>query len=252
MAKITGIGLISGIDIYTTDTIPQHQVGTIVWDSNSGKAYRYALIGASALVMGNLLQEAVRDTTYENMVLGTAAVAGDPSLQITNGTATITSANFAGGQIHSYTAGGVAVGDEYTITAITGTLTTGGALNVFLDNPVRTAATTSSTWVMKRSQWSGVIQFPATTPTGIAAGVAIVANTASTASVLQYGWVQTHGPAAVLSDGSTFAVGSAVGTPSGTAGCITVYAAATTKQVVGIAREAAASGKAIAVHLTID
>lgn len=252
MAKVTGIGLISGIDLYTTDTIPTHTVGTIVWDGNSGKAYRYALIGAVALVMGNLLQEAVEDTSYENMALGTAAVVGDASLQITNGTATITSKQFEGGSILSYTAGTVAVGDEYTIVGVTGTLTTGGALNVFLDNPVRTAATTSSKWVMKRSVWSGVIQFPATTPTGIAAGVAIVANAASTSTVLQYGWVQTHGPAAVLSDGSTFAVGSAVGTPSGTAGCITVYAAATTKQVVGIAREAAASAHAISVHLTID
>src|ERR1700755_3379978 len=108
--------------------------------------------------MGNLRQESVEDTTYENMAVGTAAAAGDAYLQVTNGTATITSAQFVGGSLSVYTAGTVAIGDEYTITAITGTLTTGGALKVYTDRPLRSAFTTSAKVVMKRSPWSGVIQ----------------------------------------------------------------------------------------------
>ena len=68
MAKVTGIGLVSGIDLYTVDSTPNHQIGQIVWDGNAGKAFRYALVGASNLVMGNLLQGAVRDTQFENVL----------------------------------------------------------------------------------------------------------------------------------------------------------------------------------------
>ncbi len=249
MASITGLTILTPADLYTSTATPGDQltVGQMAWDGNSGKIFRYALAGASALVAGNLLQESAEDTTYENMAVGTAGAVGDAYIQVTNGTATITNAQFVGGSISVYTAGTVAVGDEYTIVGVSGTLTTGGALKVFTDKSLRYAFTTSAKVVMKRPISSGVIQMPATTPTGIAVGIAHYAVSAS-----QYGWIQTHGPASALSDGSTFAVGSEVGTPSGTAGCITVYAAATTKQTVGLAREAAASAHAIAIFLQID
>lgn len=248
MANITGPAIISDIDLYSSSTtIPAGRyVGQLI-EGNNGKKFRYALAGASALVKGNLLQEAAEDTTYENMAVGTAGAVGDKYLQITNGTATITAEQFLGGSIQVYTAGTVAIGDEYTIVDVTGTLTTGGALNVWLDRPLRYAYTTSAKVNMKRSPWSGVIQAPATTQTGMAVGVAIYEIPAN-----QYGWVQTHGMCNVLSDGSTFAVGSDVGTPSGTAGCVTVYAAGTTHQRVGVVRQAAASGHGISMFLQID
>lgn len=244
MAKLTQI--LSGLDLYSssTDQVGAEKIGQRQQGLN-GKEFTLALAGASALVAGNLLQESVEDTSYENMAIGTAGAVGDNFLQVTNGTATITSLQFQGGSIGFYTAGTVAIGDEYTIVDVTGTLTTGGALKVWLDRPLRYAVTTSAKVVMKRNLYSGVIQMPATTPTGIAVGIAPFAIAAA-----NYGWVQTRGTASVLSDGSTFAVGSAVGTPSGTAGCVTVYAAATTKQAIGVAREAAASAHAIAVNLT--
>jgi hypothetical protein len=248
MAMLTGQGVISDVDIYAsyTNKPSGYNVGDLRWASN-GKAYRLALVGGSALVMGNLLQSAAEDTTYTNMAVGTAGAVGDTYLQITNGTATITSQQFEGGTINVYTAGTVAVGDEYTITAVTGTLTTGGALNVYLDRPLRNAFTTSAKVNMKRSPWSGVIQFPASTQTGIPVGVAPYAAPAES-----YTWVQTHGVTSVLSDGSTFAVGSNVGSVSGTAGAVTVYDAATTLACVGVAMQIAASGKGITVFLQID
>jgi len=92
---------------------------------------------------------------------------------------------------------------------------------------------------------------PATTPTGVPVGVAIFAGAAGSSTVQSACWIQTKGLASVLSDGSTFAVGSAVGTPSGTAGAVTVYAAATTKTAVGDVLEAAASAHAIAINLRL-
>lgn len=249
MASLNGLSFISAPDLYTSSPTPGEGlvIGQIAWDGKTGKAFRYSLVGASALLKGNLLQEAAEDTSYENMAVGTAGVVGDAFIQVTNGTATITSAAFVGGSISVYTAGTVAVGDEYTIVGISGTLTTGGALNVYLDRPLRYAYTTSAKVNMKKSAWSGVIQAPASTQTGQAVGVAVYEIAAA-----NYGWIQTHGPAAVLSDGSTFAVGSNLGTPSGTAGCATVFAAGTTHQLIGVSRQAAASAHVISCFLQID
>lgn len=247
MATIAGFGLITAADLYTSSALPGAElaIGQEVYGKH-GKMFRYILAGASNLVIGNVLQESVEDTTYENMAVGTAGVAGDAFLQVTNGTATITSAQFEGGSLSVYTAGTATVGEEYTITGVTGTLTTGGALNVYTDRPLRTAFTTSAKVNMKRSPWSGVIQFPATTQTGVCSGIAIYAVTAA-----QYGFAQVRGVGSVLSDGSTFAVGSGLGTPSGTAGAATVHAAGTTHQLIGTSRQAAAAAKGISVLLNI-
>lgn len=249
MSSITGLTILTPADLYSSTAAPgdNFRLGQWGFDADAGKIFRYALAGASNLVAGNLLQEQVEDTQFENMAVGTAGVVGDQFIQVTNGTTTVVPATYAGGQISVYTAGTVAIGDEYTIIGISGTLTTGGALKVYTDRPLRYAFTTSAKVVMKPAVTAGVIQFPATTPTGIAVGVAQYAITAA-----QYGWVQTAGPVSVLSDGSSFAVGSEVGTPSGTAGAVTVYAAASTKQSVGISRMAAASAHAIPVLLEID
>lgn len=249
MANISGQSFITPSDIYTSTAAPGDglMLGQIAWDGKTGKAFRYSLAGGSTLVVGNLLQEAAVDTTYSNMVVATAGVAGDTTLAITNGTATITSAAFKGASLSIYTAGTIGVGDEYTVLGITGTLTTGGALQVSIDRGLRSAMTTSATVNMRKSPWSGVIQYP-TTQTGVPVGVAVypVVNA-------EYGWVQTHGVCGVLSDGSTFAVGSDVSASTGgTAGAITVATVGTTKTRVGYARQVAASAKGISVFLQID
>lgn len=255
MASITGQPTIGTIDLYTSTTvIPSgYTVGQLIYGAN-GKAFRFALNGTSALVKGNLLQNAVNDTQFDAMAVGTAGVVGDTFLQVTNGTTTVVPFLFAGGSIYCNTAGAtVAVGDEYTIMDITGTLTSGGALKVYTDRPLRYAYPTTTTKVgITKSPWGGVIQAPASTQTGIPVGVAIYEIPASSSTVGTYGFVQTHGLASVLSDGSTFAIGSDVGTPSGTAGCVTVYAAGTTHARVGYVNHAAESTKNIEIFLQID
>lgn len=252
MAKINGPTTITATDLYTTTTVPEHRTGAIAWDYNQGKAFRFSLIGTTALVAGNLVQEAVRDTQFVNMAVGTAAVAGATSLQITNGTTTIVPTQYLYGTISVYTAGTVVICDEYTIFGVTGTLTSGGALTVYLDRPLRYAVTTSATVNMFPSPWAGVIVAP-TTQTGMIVGGAIFANTASTSTVFQYGWVQSHGEYSVLSDSSTYAIGSDLGGPcANTAGAPEVFAAGTTHQRVGVARQAQASAHGIDMFLQID
>lgn len=238
---------ISAQDLYTSSTIPVAEVGEIKPGSR-GRQYRYVLVGASALVAGNVIQESAEDTTYENMVVGAAGVAGDAFITVTNGTATITSAQFAGGTISVYTSGTSLIGEEYIIKRITGTLTTGGTIQVYLDRPLRLAITTSATVNMKRSPWSGVIQAPITTQTGMAVGVAIYPIAAA-----QYGWILSHGECNVLSSNQTAAVGSDIGTPClDAAGAASVFIAGTTHQRIGVIRQAKASAKGIAAFIQID
>lgn len=249
MAFKNSIALISELDIYTSTPTPGAGIypGQIAWDDKTGKAFRYVLNGGVVQVVGNLLQASAQDTTYENMAVASAAASGDSTLAITNGTATITNAQFVGGTLSIYTAGTIAIGDEYTILAVTGTLTSGGALTVTLDRPLRAAVTTSAKVNMKRSPFSGVIQFPVTTQTEIPVGISVYTIAAS-----EYGWIQTHGPCAMLSDNSTFAVGSMVSPSLATAGAVGVNVAGTTHGTVGWARQAAASAHAIAGFLMID
>lgn len=235
----------SGTDIFGAEMIGQRTQGL------NGKEFALTLNGGSALVAGNLIQSAAQDTQFQNMAVGTAGAVGDMFLQITNGTTTVVPYYWRGASIGFYTAGTVAIGDEYTVMDITGTLTTGGALKVWLDRPLRYAVTTSAKVVMQQNLYNQVIQLPASTPTGVPVGVAVFAIAAGSSTVQSSGYIQTKGLCSVLSDGSTFAVGSAVGTPSGTAGCVTVYAAATTKTAVGDALESAASAHAIAVNLRL-
>jgi len=252
MAKLGGSITVTASDLYTTTTVPEHAVGALAWDWNVGKAFRYSLIGTSALVAGNLIQEAVRDTQFVNMTVGTAAAVGDAFIQVTNGTTTVVPTQYKYGTIHIYTAGTDLIGDEYTVTGVSGTLTTGGALNVYTDRTVRYAITTAATVNILPSPWAGVIQAP-TTQTGIIVGGAIYANAASTSTIFQYAWVQTHGQFNVLSDSSTYAIGSDLGGPcANTAGAPEVFAAGTTHQRVGVARQAQASTHGISMFLQID
>lgn len=251
MGQLTGqptIG-INDTDLYTNGgTTAPSGYGIGQWNAGvNGKVFRFGLVGVSNLVAGNLLQNSADDTTYTNMAVGTAAVAGDAYIQVTNGTATITNEQFIGGTIAVYTAGTVPVGDEYTIIGVTGTFTSGGALQVFTDRPLRYAFTTSAKVTMRRSPWSGMIQFPVTTQTGIPVGIAIYALTAA-----NYGWVQSHGTCSMLSDNSTFAIGSMVSPSLAVAGAVGVNVAGTTHGTVGWSINAAASTHAIPGFLMID
>lgn len=247
MAHTTGPAFIGDIDLYSSQTlIPDGYTLGKRLEGTDGRVFRYVLAGASALVVGNLLQESAEDTQFENMSVLAAAVStrGQQTVQVTNGTTTVSANQFDGGSVVVYTTPDL--GSEYTILGHT-TGGSGATLTLTLDRPLATAWTTATKITMKRSLYSGVIQAPATTQTGVPVGVAIYPIPAG-----EYGWIQTAGMAGALSDGSTFAVGSDLGTPSGTAGCVTVYAAGTTHARVGVARQAAASGHVIAIHLQLD
>lgn len=242
MANLSGNPQITTIDLYSSDTTRQHELGAMVYGKN-GKAFRYVLAGGSALVVGNVLQSPAVDTQFDDMAVPAALAVGTTVVTITNGTTAVSAGDFTDGTLEvSVTPG---LGEEYTIVTH-GTATSGSAWVLTLDRPLRTAWTTSTKVTVRKSPYSAVIQCP-TTLTGTVVGVAVYPIPAS-----NYGWIQVQGVAAVLSDNSTGAVGSDVGVPGATAGCVGVNVAGTGKSnTVGRAMRALASGKTVPVSLCI-
>ena len=245
MATLNAPSKLGWIDLYTSDTtIPSgYSLGMLQYGSD-GKAFRYAKAGASALVVGNVLQSPAIDTQFDDMAVPAAVASGSAgAIVITNGTTAVAANDFVGGTLSvSVTPG---LGEEYTILGHS-TATSGSALSVYLDRPIRTAWTTSTKVTLRKSPWGGVIQAP-TTLTGVTVGVAVYAIPSG-----EYGWVQTKGIAGVLSDNSTGAVGSALSNSAATAGAAGVFVAGTGRSMIGHANRALATGKVVPVYLNID
>lgn len=246
MAKLTQN--VTPIDLYQSqsEAVGAEMLGMRV-KGLSGKEFVLVKAGASALVVGNVIQSPAIDTNFDDLAVATAAAAGDTKLVLTNGSTAVTANMLDGGQaeISVNSASGTNLGDEYTIMGHS-TADAAGALTVYLDRPVRTALTTSTTKVtLKKSPFNGVIQAPATTLTGVIVGVAVYAIPAG-----YYGWIQTKGMAAVLSDATSItATNQQVCGGSGTAGCCTLQVAGL--PAIGRAFRAAATGKTIPVLLNL-
>lgn len=233
-------------DLYTTTTDSQG-VGRYIENGN-GNGFRYVFVGASTLVVGNMIQSPAFDTSLVNAAVPAAVAINTPvltAITITNGSNTVTASQYAGGSLVVYTAGSANIGEEYTILD-NGASTSGQPLVVYLDRPVRTAWSTSTKVTLSMNPYggSGVVQAPATTLTGVPVGACIFAVTTG-----QYGFIQSRGVAGVLSDATSIIMGSAVASPSGTAGACTLGTGAI--PTVGTAMQAAASGHAIAVSLSL-
>jgi len=243
-ADLSGTGLLTAIDLYTSDTVATHKLGQMHYSGS--KIFRYVKAGASNLVVGNLLQAPVIDTQFDDMAVPAAVASGfdavGSGVVITNGTTAVSAGDFKGGTLTVSVTPGLC--EEYTIID-NSAAANGAALTVYLDRKIRTAWTTS-TKVTLRNVYNGVIQAP-TTLTGAIVGVAIYAIPAG-----QYGWIQTKGICGALSDNSSGAVGSDVSNSAATAGAVGVMVAGTGRAVVGQTTRALSSGKGVPVNLRID
>lgn len=248
MGLITGPSFLSFDDLYTSwDTLPSGYALGMKAYGVSGQIYRLALAGGSNLVKGNLLQNAVADSQFVGMSIPATQTAvtngGVQTVQVTNGSTVVTANQFDGGSlVVSTTPDG---GSEYTILGHTTDASGSGTLTLTLDRPIKASWTTSTKVNMKRNPWSSVIQWPGTA-TGFPVGVAIYAIPTT-----KYGWVQTHGMCAVLSDATTFNAGTTI-QGSATAGAVGLVSAATKIPDIGIANDTNSSTKWVSVFLQID
>lgn len=241
------VSILSTNQIYAKgDTVPYAKLGGLyvdVW----GNRFRYALVGASALVTANLLQEPAEDTQFVSMAVPAAVAIGATSITVTNGTTTVVAGDHIDGKLTVSTSTGI--GQTFYITNNTGG-GSGAAVTYYLDHPVAIALTTSSKVSVRQNPYNGVIQSPVTTQTGGPVGFAVKANTAST-----YNFIQSGGDTAVLFDAGTNTANDQEGiAPSvAVAGSVKAAPAASGVNVIGFTRQVASVDSTVSIaHIIID
>ena len=174
---------------YEQSATQKYMIGTRLVLSD-GRVFRYTKNGAAALAPGDLAQSAAEGgtTTYQHDLTPSAAALGATSVSFTTVTDAITANEFTDGFL-AVTAG-PGLGDMYKIVSHAGGAA--GALVFVVDRPLLTAWTTSSRITIIKDVCMDVVE-AATTPTGVAVGVAPIV-----VSIGYYCWLQTWGIANVL------------------------------------------------------
>lgn len=239
--QLTGFAAIAGQQIMSTSSTQYHPVGTYM-ETNDGRGFRYFLNGGTSTVPGKIYQSPAQDTTNQNPSGGLAVAAsaiGATTVTLT-GSLTLAANLLAGALLGTDVTPGQ--GYTYLIQSNTAVAAAANAV-VTLADPLIIALTTSSKVVIQLNPYNGCIVLP-TTATGAPVGVSpfIVTNA-------QYGWLQTHGPAAVLNDSGT-AVGLGLAPSAATAGSVKTMAA--TLAQVGYALATQVTTEYNFVFLTID
>lgn len=232
----------AGQPIYSSSADKLHGLGER-FETKDGRAFRYAKAGASALVVGNVLQAPAQVTTHDQLT-ATAAAIGDKTVTVTlDGTNNAAANQYAEGWAVVDTTPGE--GYAYPILSHPAALAS-ATLQLTLAEPIQVAWTTSTRVTLVPNPYSGVIQSPVTTLTGAVVGIATYPITAA-----EYGWIQVDGIAPVLIAG-TPGVGLAVVVPGTAAGCVVVDGAASATKVVGSMVVTGVDGKILPVKLDID
>lgn len=212
------------------------RLGSIA-ETADGRVYRYAKVGASNLVAGNLQVNADLDSNVVNKTAAAAVAIGAFQVGFTAG----------GSQTaDTYKDGFLTVNDatgEGITYAVVGN-TSGTAVTVNLSEPIIVALTTSSEVTLKKNTWDSAV-ISATDQADQPVGVPNVAMTAA-----YYGWLQTRGECAVWAD-EAVAKGLQLTIGTGVAGQVEALDAVA-EALVGIASEALVDTENRAAYLTID
>ncbi len=239
--------IITSQDIFAQgSTSPYMKVGELALDV-WGNRYRYMKAGGSALVAGNLLQEAAEDTQFVSMAVPAVVAIGATSITVTNGTTTVAAGDFVDGLLTISTSAGI--GQSFHIIGHT-TGGSGAAVTYNIDRPLLVALSTSSKVSVRANPYKGVIQYPVTTQTGGAVGFARIANTLGT-----FGWIQSGGDTPCLFDNGTNTSNGVTGiAPSAAvAGSIAPVLDAVGAITLGFARQVASVDSTVSIcHIVID
>jgi hypothetical protein len=231
---------VTSIGLHASESVASQALGQRGEDKY-GRKFRYVKAGGTALVEGNLLQSPAHVTDFTGMAVAVAAAVGATQVTVTLGSTAATKDQFAGGELVVSEAAGI--GQVFKIVGNTAASASASCV-VYLEEPIRTALTTSSKATLHLNDYNGVIVSP-TTRTGKTVGVAIFAIPAS-----KYGWIQTGGPSAALSDATVPVLGGGVSPSTTTAGCVTK--AVTLLERIGTAPVLGVSAKVSPIFLEID
>jgi len=246
--------------MFVSSATQVHPLGTR-GSTADGRVYRYVKAGGADLVAGNVIQSpAIPAGQLTKAINATSAV----GLGATLITVTCASSVAAGFYNEGYliVASGAGQGFLYTINNHPAVSTgASGIFRLYDEDALQVAVTITSTVSLIPNKYGGVIRTPVTTATGVIVGVATYVITS-----LQFGWIQTWGPCAVLG-GDTNALGSPVDGVSSTAGRIRAFVVSSvvpvattsqtvtgtaTGQLIGYLLQTNVDGQWIAVDLTIS
>lgn len=228
----------------------------LVQNAGTAIASGVAVQGPPAIANTGGLSPATTGTTGYSASFPIAATIGGTVIQLATGSTAVLANQFQGGFINVVE--GTGLGQTLKIQSNTAAATT-AAVVITTEDAFTVATGTTSRFTLTLNPFgsrfgtdfttNGVIISPATTLTGQIVGVSLYPIAASTATVAQFGFIQTRGPAAVLGS-STVALGLDVGLPSGTAGAVLAYAVATGPRI-GTTLVATASTKYNLINVDI-
>lgn len=230
-------GTACGQELFSSSATQVHPLGFLATDG-FGRYFRYAKAGASALVVGNVIQAPAQITTHDQLTPAAAAIGA------TQITVTLDATNDA---TENYYAGGLAIIDTtpglgYSYPISGHPLIAASASGVFkLGLPIQVALTTSSRVTLTPNRYRGVIQAPVTTLTGAVVGAAVYPIAAS-----EFGWIGVSGTFGTLIAG-TPAVGSIVTSPGTAAGAVVTDPANAAVDVIGVMNVTGVDGKVLPV-----
>jgi hypothetical protein len=260
-----GIRVLTETDLQTLTTTKQTQYGAI-GVTEDGRKYRYVSFGGTATIAPGLFVQAPALTAaYQALAITNVSVAaggqvaanyaGSQSnlgqLVLTNGSTAITADQFAEGFLDIIVGGLAADTGHYTyrIKGNTAAAATTGYVTVYLAEAFRhTTALVPGTDTanLRISTFSGVVS---STTAAMTAGLTHL-PVPNTASVTNYGWVQSYGDCVVLNDaGGTITVGGAFGQSTTTAGNVKA-ATASTVPIIGITKIAISASNSAPAFLT--
>lgn len=243
MPNLTSDPTLFSAQLFSSSATKAYPLGTR-GVTRDGRVFRYCLAGASDLVVGNVIQAPAQITNHQQLTPVAAAVGASTITAALGATAATVNQYADGWAIIDTTPG---LGYMYPISGHAAVASAGNiTISLPSDSKVEVALTTSSRVSLQANPYSGVIQSPVTTLTGAVVGVAVYPITAA-----QYGWIQTHGPGAVLIAG-TPGVGLAVVVPATAAGAVVVDGAASATKVIGSMMVTGVDGKVQAVLLNIN
>jgi len=210
------------------------------------RTFRYGLNGGSAITAGKLVQHVTEVAHHTNMAATAAVSAGETAISVeTNGT-DITADQYAEGYLFVNDVNGE--GQCLKVkTHLAHDHSSDPSISITCYDDLKTALTTNSELTLMKHPYSAVVVAP-TTHTGACVGATTVDMTAS-----YYGWFQTGGPAALLTDG-TITLTAPVVRSDGTAGAVEVLDsdADAEGQVIGQTMCVSASGEYSLIWMQLD
>ena len=219
-----------------------HPLGSVMMFAD-GRRYKYCLASATEIATASLCQPTLNPANFDELAVQAAAAVGDRIVNLTTGATAVTVDQLADGYLNIEDDAGD--GYLYTIKSNAAAATT-ATLAITLYETVQVALTTASTALIEVNPWGNIIIHPAPL-TSIALGV-----TPRIIAASRYGWVQSWGPASVLTQG-VVVINEGVIDSASVNGAVapTASTAAGEENYVGITIEVAADGEQSLIFLKV-